>query len=129
MQRNNHAACFLCGKENLHGLGLDFCLRPDGSVEATFACTRKLQGYDGILHGGIISSLLDSAMANCLFAHGIVALTAEIRVRFRHPIKADAPLTISAKISGSIGTLYTLDSRIAQHGKDGARGKGKFIAK
>lgn len=128
-RRSNHAGCFLCGKDNPYGLRLDFHLRDDGAVEAKFSGAGKLQGYEGILHGGIISSLLDSAMANCLFAHGIVALTAEIRVRFRHPVKAESPLVVSAKICGSIGALYTLDARILQYGKDAARGYGKFIVK
>jgi acyl-coenzyme A thioesterase PaaI-like protein len=36
-----------------------------------------------MLHGGVISSILDGTMTNCLFAHGTVAVTAELRVRFR----------------------------------------------
>ena len=94
-----HPFCVVCGKANECGLGLQFSLCDDGSVEAIFDCHEKFQGYRDILHGGITSALLDGAMTNCLFAHGIVAVTAEMNVRFRHPIKLGLPLLLKAKIT------------------------------
>jgi len=57
------------------------------------------QGYPGFLHGGISSLLMDSAMANCLFAHRISAMTARLIVRFLLPVAIDQPAVVKAWIS------------------------------
>jgi uncharacterized protein (TIGR00369 family) len=77
----------MCGENNLFSLRLKFKPAPDGAVSTTFTGNSRLQGYDGIMHGGVISALLDSAMTNCLFQKGIEAVTAELRVRFVLPVR------------------------------------------
>ncbi len=41
------------------------------------------EGFQGIVHGGIVSTVLDEAMSKAVAAAGVKALTAEIRVRYR----------------------------------------------
>lgn len=122
-----HPQCIVCGRATKCGLGLRFSLRDDGDVEANFECEARFQGYEGVLHGGVTSSLLDGAMTNCLFAHGIVALTAEMLVRFRHPIKLDAPLMVRAHISRSQTPLHIVEAHIVQTGQVKAKAVGKFM--
>ncbi len=122
-----HPGCIACGPDNGGGLGLRFALGGDGSVEASLDCAPHLQGYAGMLHGGVTSTLLDSAMTNCLFAHGIVAVTAELTVRFRHPVALDAPLAVRAEIVRSQEPLHVLQARIVQGGQVKAKATGKFI--
>lgn len=83
-RRAAHPLCVVCGQSHKCGLGLRFSLRDDGSVEARLQCREAYQGYEGVVHGGITSALLDGAMTNCLFAHGTVAVTGEMTVWFRH---------------------------------------------
>ncbi len=92
LQRCSHPGCFVCASANGNGLGLQFELTPCGVVEASFACQAVFEGYPDMLHGGIICTLLDGAMTNCLFAHGDAAVTAELKVRFRHPVNSLRPL-------------------------------------
>ena len=106
-----HPLCIVCGQSAECGLNLDFSLCADGMVEAAFDCNAKFQGYKGILHGGITSSLLDGAMTNCLFAHGIVAVTAEMTVRFRHPIDLNTPLTVRAYTTRSQSPLHIVEAK------------------
>ncbi|MBN2131389.1 MAG: PaaI family thioesterase [Sedimentisphaerales bacterium] len=108
-------------------MGLQFRLCEDGSVEARFACRQGLQGYTGVLHGGITSSLLDGAMTNCLFAHGIVAVTGRMTVRFRHPIKIGVELVVRAKIVKSHGPIHALESQVIQQGIVMAAAAAKFM--
>jgi acyl-coenzyme A thioesterase PaaI-like protein len=122
-----HPDCVVCGQEQPAGLGLRFELREDGSVCAHFQAGEPLQGYPSLLHGGVTSSLLDGAMTNCLFAHGIEAVTAELKVRFRHPITVEDSMQISAWISRSQSPLFVVDARICQGGVVKARGTGKFM--
>ena len=77
---------------------MDFRALPDGSVQRVFECGRILEGYASTLHGGIICSLLDRAMTNCLAAHGHSALTTEMRGRIRRPFATERPATILAWI-------------------------------
>ena len=86
MRHRSHPRCAVCSEAGPCAMGLQFRLLGDGSVEEAFDCSDRFQGYPGMLHGGVISSLLDGAMTNCLFAHGIVAVTADLKVRFRHPV-------------------------------------------
>jgi uncharacterized protein (TIGR00369 family) len=116
----------VCGRAAECGLGVRFSLR-DGVVEARFECKPHFQGYAGILHGGVSSSLLDGAMTNCLFAHGIVALTAEMTVRFRDPIALDAPLVVRAYITRSQIPMHVVEAQIIQNGQVKAKATGMFV--
>jgi uncharacterized protein (TIGR00369 family) len=124
---SQHPHCIVCGQAGDCGLGLRFRSLPDGSVEAEFACRARYQGYEGMLHGGVTSSLLDGAMTNCLFAHGIVAVTAEMTVRFRHPIAIREPLVARAHITHSQPPLHVVEAQIVQDGYVKTKATGKFM--
>src|ERR1035437_3200852 len=81
-----HPFCLVCSQSNPLGLGLEFTVHDDGSVSTSFLGHSALEGFQGFLHGGMIASLLDGAMTNCLFAHGHVAMTGELKVRYREPV-------------------------------------------
>ena len=122
-----HPYCIICGRAPDCGLGVHFCLQQDGAVEAGFECIGRYQGHEGLLHGGITSSLLDGAMTNCLFAHGIVAVTAEMTVRFRHPIDVNQLLVVRAHITRSQPPLHIVEAEIVQEGQVKAKASGKFM--
>jgi acyl-coenzyme A thioesterase PaaI-like protein len=122
-----HPNCISCSSENRTGLALHFNLRNDNGVEAEFECDRLYQGYSGFLHGGISSMLLDSAMANCLFAHQIRAVTARLIVRYQFPVKTDCPVTVRAWMREYEPPLYVLEAEIEQDGKIVVRGSAKFM--
>jgi len=56
-----HPACVVCSSANTRGLHMEFDVDDDGGVQATFQCVESFEGYPGILHGGVISSILDGA--------------------------------------------------------------------
>jgi hypothetical protein len=60
--------CFACGSRNPQGLHLCFETGPDGCVAAPWQPSPIFQGYEGIIHGGIISTVLDEAMAKAVIA-------------------------------------------------------------
>ncbi|GAG90893.1 unnamed protein product, partial [marine sediment metagenome] len=108
------------------GLHLKFDVADDGSVTATFQCDEAFEGYPGVLHGGVISSILDGAMGNCMFAHGRATVTVEITTRFRHPVTTNHEATVSARVTRSSHPLYLLEAEIVQDGKVKATAKGKY---
>ncbi len=122
-----HPNCVVCSLANTRGLQLDFASGDDGSITATFSYDEALEGYQGVMHGGMISSILDGAMTHCMFAHGKTAVTAEMSTRFRHPILIRQEATVSARIERSSHPLYLLEAQIVQAGQVKVTAKGKFL--
>jgi hypothetical protein len=85
LQEREHPMCIVCSPHNPNGLKLRFAVQADGSVLAVFDSLPALQSYPNVLQGGVIATILDSAMVYALFATDIVAVTATIEVRYRAP--------------------------------------------
>jgi acyl-coenzyme A thioesterase PaaI-like protein len=123
-----HPHCVICGGANPRGLGVDFRPTADGrGVEATLDCRGDFQGYDGRLHGGIVSSLLDGAMVHCLFERGRTAYTAELRVRFHGAVVTGRPATLRAWLTDSRRRLHHLEAELVQDGEVRAHARAKFL--
>lgn len=89
--------CFACGTRNPIGLQLKFKQHGE-RVEASFLPKREYQGYNGVLHGGIIATLLDEALAWASKPEGIT-VTASLEVRFKKPIPIGEPLKVIGRIT------------------------------
>jgi len=109
------------------GLGLEFTVHDDGSVSASLHGHPALEGFGGCLHGGMIASLLDGAMTNCLFAHGRVAMTGDLRVRYRKPVLVGQEMIIRAWITDSQPPLHLLEAELKQEGCIKAIASAKFM--
>jgi len=105
MVRSDHE-CFGCGDDNPIGLHLRFAADGD-SVKASFIPGAEHQGFGGIVHGGIISTVLDEAMAWATAHAGFWAMTGDMRIRFRRPLKIGEPTVVTARVSGTRGRLVT----------------------
>lgn len=126
---NSHSHCLLCGCENPLSMNLKYVALDDGSVIAEFKSNVHLQGYDGIMHGGVISALLDSAMTNCLHYHSIEAVTGELNVKFYNSVPCNANLQIKANIEKNMNPLYMLKAEIRYQNKLMAAANAKFMKK
>jgi len=89
--------CFVCGEENPSGLHLKFTLHDD-KVVSEFVLQKIFQGYKDIVHGGIISAILDEAMVKAARMQGKHAITAEITIRFKNPLMAGEKAVVEAYI-------------------------------
>ena len=89
--------CFVCGENNRIGLHLTFQLE-DGVTRTEFVPQADHQGYDGVVHGGILAALLDDAMANCLWLRGTAAVTAKMELRYRAPVPVGSRLLIYGRL-------------------------------
>ncbi|MBI5641412.1 MAG: PaaI family thioesterase [Nitrospirae bacterium] len=89
--------CFACGKKNHRGLQLEFRTE-NGRAITEFIPHKVHQGFKDIVHGGIITAVLDETIMKLLLSQGIPALTAEIAVRFRHPLFVGEKTTVEAEI-------------------------------
>jgi acyl-coenzyme A thioesterase PaaI-like protein len=78
--------CFGCGGDNAHGLHLTFFPDDRGGVWSPFVAEGRFEGYTGMVHGGVISTVLDEVMAWSLYRNEIWAVTGSLAVRFRAPV-------------------------------------------
>jgi len=105
--------CYVCGKENPAGLGVDFEInREQRTISAKFTPSDNHQGYEGIVHGGILSTLLDEAMGKLTVSLGIPAVTAEMTVQFRTPAAPGDELFISGWITSETKKLIQAQAKI-----------------
>ncbi|MFO7814490.1 MAG: PaaI family thioesterase [Halanaerobiales bacterium] len=102
----NDNMCFACGEDNPISLGLKFEKTGEKTVKAEFEPKPVHQGYTDIMHGGLISTLLDEAMAKVLSLNDIPALTAKMNIRFKNPVPIGKRLVISAEIENNKKGLY-----------------------
>lgn len=87
--------CIGCGEDNPIGLHLAFDWEGDWMV-AAFTPRPEHQGWKGYAHGGILSLVLDEAMAQSVNRSGHIVPTAGMQVRFRRPAPVGRPLTVRA---------------------------------
>ena len=123
----SHPFCLVCSQSNPLGLGLEFAVHDDGSVTASFLGHPGLEGFEGLMHGGMIASLLDGAMTNCLFAHGHIAMTGELKVRYREPVIIGEEMLLRAWITRSQPPLHLLEAELKQEGCVKATASAKFV--
>ncbi|MBD3162337.1 MAG: hotdog fold thioesterase [Candidatus Eisenbacteria bacterium] len=90
--------CFVCGRENPHGLHTTWTLDPDGAARTRFEPARHHQGWVGVVHGGILAALLDEAMAQRMWLDGKPAVTANLSIRYRRPVPTSGVLLAEARI-------------------------------
>lgn len=127
LRHRHHPHCIACDPRRRHGLRLHFAPGDDGWLEGTVTVGRQWEGYSGVCHGGIVATILDSAMTNCLFARGIAAVTAALEVRYQQPVPAQRPLRIRARILREHDRLYKLEADLLSDANVLARGVGRFI--
>jgi len=119
--------CFGCGDLNSKGLKLAFRLE-DGVAVAEFDPDPEHQGYPGLMHGGLVATILDEAMGWAIYGKGIWAMTARMQVRFRQSVPLDRRLRVSARVTNQRHRL--LQARAELHDDGGtllAEGEGSFF--
>lgn len=127
LRQQVHPSCRCCGEENNDGLQLNFTVHDGDKVEAIFKCDDHYRGYDNILHGGVISSLADSAMTNCLFAYGKIAVTAELKVRYKKAVVIGKQVLVRAWLHEPWSKLYRMRAEIWQSHELKVAATGLFI--
>jgi uncharacterized protein (TIGR00369 family) len=117
MENDFHPNCFACGSYNGAGLQLKFQGEEDGTVSGEFLADPKFESYSGIVHGGIIATLLDSAMTHCLFVKGIPAVTGRLSIKYSLPIRTGSVVRLEAKMVNTSRNIFILEGKVWVNGK------------
>jgi uncharacterized protein (TIGR00369 family) len=124
----NSQMCFACGLENPIGLKMAFYQDAEGRVVAEFTPGDEHQGYPGVVHGGIVTAMLDETLGRVAIAAERWMVTGRINIRFRQPIPVGETLTI-------VGEVVTWKKRVLEargeirlaDGQVGAEATGTFL--
>ncbi len=97
--------CFVCGRDNPIGFHLQFFQDGNGCVYADYTPKEEHQGFPGVMHGGLVSVLLDETLGRTAIASNLWCMTAELDVRFRKPVPIGEPLRLKGQITRRKGRL------------------------
>jgi len=122
-----HPRCVVCWERHPFGLKVEYRATGEHTVEGTFGCGKFYEGYENVLHGGIVSSLLDGAMASCVLAKGLEAYTVDLHVRYRKAVETGVSATIRGTWLQSTGPLHLLQATLEQNGETRAVARAKFF--
>jgi len=98
--------CFVCGAHNGHGLHVRF-RREGDEVRADFTPQPQHAGFRGIVHGGILATVLDEAMFwAAASTTKRFCLAAELNVRFVRKVAVGQKLAVVARLRVDRGRLW-----------------------
>ena len=83
---HTQSECFACGPDHPHGLKLRFRTDGPGRVRAGWIPGKDWEGYQGVIHGGIIATVLDEAMSKAIATASESAFTCRLEVRLRRHV-------------------------------------------
>ncbi len=125
------SGCLVCGRTNPHGLCLSLHVNPTTS-EVTTRFTPKPEhiGFENIIHGGLLATVLDEAMVwAATWSIKRFCLAAELTVRYRSSARPGEPLNVTATIDTARSKLITTTGQILRPSDNTviATASGKFI--
>jgi uncharacterized protein (TIGR00369 family) len=130
LEPNLENGCFGCGGANPDGMKLTFEQDDDRKrIVGRFRIGDRYQGGTGFLHGGIIATLLDEAMGKVNRFSKVRAVTAELSVEYKRPVRVNEEIVVEGWQADRNGRSFFYEAEIRNAAGDVlARGKGRFVA-
>ncbi len=131
IKQPNSRMCFICGMENPVGLHLHFYETGPGMVETTYTAPEHFQGYPGVLHGGIVSAILDEVSGRAHMGSDPATprfmFTARLEIKYRRNVPIGRPLRIVGRAGKSRGKAAEAWAGIYQVGSDDLLAEGNAL--
>jgi acyl-coenzyme A thioesterase PaaI-like protein len=116
---DGYRGCYVCGTENAAGLRLPFRRDKGGGSRADYVALPEHAGWPGMIHGGLLFTLMDEAVAwACTYA-GARCVTAKAEARFRAPAVVGTPLVITGRVTCTKSRALRARAEIRQGGDSG----------
>jgi uncharacterized protein (TIGR00369 family) len=111
--------CYVCGPANDAGLHVPFRPDPAGGSRADYVARPEHVGWPGIIHGGLLFTLMDEAVAwACTFA-GTCCVTAKAEARFRASARVGMRLVITGRVTFATSRAMRARAEIRDGGDAG----------
>ena len=123
------AGCLVCGRDNPHGLRLSSSVDPDtGSVQTAFTPASYHIGFENIIHGGVLATVLDEVMVwSAIWVSGRACVAAEMSLRFVKKAVAGMPLIVTAQVTRSRSRMVETTGGIHANGDLICTATGKYF--
>jgi uncharacterized protein (TIGR00369 family) len=123
------AGCLVCGQNNPLGLRLSLFVDPGtGSISVDFTPRPEHIGFQGIIHGGVLATVIDEAMVwAATWAGKRFCVCGEMSVRFRRSAAVGEKLTITATVDLSRPKLLRTSAIVSGAGGVLASATGKYV--
>lgn len=119
--------CFVCGAVNPIGLHLDFWM-DDEQVWTEFIACPEHQGYPGVMHGGLVATILDETMGRAAALKSLWMFTAKMEIAYRKPVPLGQPLRAVSRIDALRGSRMLASGRILlPDGTAAVEGHGLYL--
>lgn len=99
--------CFVCGRLNPAGLHMQFYDNGESEVISDYTVPARYQSYPGIVHGGILASMLDEVIGRVAMIgdHHHFMVSVRLQVLYRLPVPVETPLRVRGRILRMSGRL------------------------
>ncbi|MGD8456414.1 MAG: PaaI family thioesterase [Anaerolineales bacterium] len=103
----NSYYCFACGLENDFGLKLAFYQEGNDTIVVDYVVPDHYQGYPGVVHGGIVTTMLDEVLGRVIMIDdpNRLMFTAKLTTRYRKPVPTETPLKLIGKVVKDRGRI------------------------
>ena len=121
--------CFGCSPKNPGGLKLKF-ERCGDTILAPVKIGKVYESFPGVVHGGIVATILDEVMAQVAFClDHLPSMTVGLRIRYLQPMEVDKKYTSEAKVISRVDQTVEVEGKLKSEGKDNyiAVAKGTFF--
>ena len=101
--------CFVCGVANPFGLKIRFFNEGRQRVVARVTFSEEYQSYPGIVHGGLIATVLDETIGRALLADDTpeprFMFTAGLNLRYHRPVPLGEEVTVRGWVEKDRGRV------------------------
>lgn len=110
----NARNCFVCGRENPVGLKMQFYDDDEDTVCSVITPDIRFEGYPGIVHGGILASILDEVVGRVAMVgdHHHFMMTVTMKVSYRNPVPVGTEVTAIGKAVRMRGRIGKAEGKI-----------------
>jgi uncharacterized protein (TIGR00369 family) len=121
--------CLVCGRDNPHGLRLDLHVDTETNIVRTdFTPDAHHIGFEGIIHGGVLATVLDEAMVwAATWSVRRFCVCAEMTVRFLTSAEVNQKLCVEAKLTSDRRVMLCEGKVLNPAGETIALSTGKYI--
>lgn len=104
--------CFGCAPHNDRGLSLSFVEHESG-ISVSFKLSPPYSSYPGMVHCGIIATILEEVMGNVLVIKAKrLCFTLKLSIKYLEPVHIESEYTARAKIENINGDFYEVGAGI-----------------
>ena len=127
MNFNYDHMCFACGEGNNKGLKLKFFSQGNKTI-TEFTASEEHQGYPGIMHGGLITTILDELMSRSVNSLGYFGVTARMEIRFRQQVPLGEKIRCESQVIKVKKKIIDVEAKaFFENGKLAAESQGRFM--